>query len=373
LKLETLESRRVFAIAVLNEVVADPAGTDQPFEYVEIKGAPGATLPAGLYFVSIEGDSAAQGIADVVVDLGGQVLGSNGLLVIKSNIGTGHTIPAATTVVVNGSFNPAPAQTIENGSNSFALILSPSTLIAGDLDTNTDGILELPAGASIIDIVGWSDGGAADLVYGSAILTQVTGSPPGAATRFLHDNRPNTAAAWYSGDLAGTNSSTTYSVVAANLSANFPVGGQITPGDVNIPGDANIAPISGADAYQVAPSGTLNVNVGGGVLSNDTDANGVNSLLSAVLVTPPANAASFTFNNDGSFSYVNNGTTGIDTFTYQATDFNLLSTTTTRNPMIFSRFATREAVLDRSESSEIRFNSVGCRSESFREAMAAIR
>ncbi len=329
LKLETLESRRVFAVAVLNEVISDPAGTDQPFEYVEIKGAPGATLPTGLYFVSIEGDSAAQGIADVVVDLGGQVLGSNGLLVIKSELGTGHPIPLATTIVVNGSFNPSPAQTIENGSNSFALILSPTTLIAGDLDTNTDGILELPAGASIIDIVGWSDGGAADLVYGSAVLTQVAGSPPGAATRFLHDNRRDTAAAWYSGDLAGTNSSTTYSAVAANLSANFPVGGQITPGDLNVPGDANIAPVSVADAYQVAPSGTLNISAGGGVLSNDSDPNGINSLLSAVLVTPPGNAASFTLNDDGSFSYMNNGTTGIDTFTYQATDFNLLSTTTT--------------------------------------------
>jgi hypothetical protein len=329
LKLETLENRRVFAVAVLNEVVSDPAGGDQPFEYVEIKGAPGATLPTGLYFVSIEGDSAAQGIADVVVDLGGQVLGSNGLLVIKSDIGTGHTIPAATTIVVNGSFNPSPAQTIENGTNSFALILSPTTPIAGDLDTNTDGILELPVDASIIDIVGWSDGGANDLVYGSAALTQVAGSPPGAATRFLHDNRPDTAAAWYSGDLAGTNSSTTYSAVAANLSANFPVGGQITPGDINVPGDANIAPVSVADAYQVAPGGTLSVNAGGGVLSNDSDPNGVNSVLAAVLVTPPANATSFTLNSDGSFSYVNNGTPGIDTFTYQATDFNLLSTTTT--------------------------------------------
>ncbi len=110
-KLEGLEDRRVFAGVVLNEVVNDPAGTDQPFEYVEVKGIPGSTLPTGLYFASIEGDANAQGVADIVVNLGGQVLGSNGLLVIKSTTG-GHTIPGATTVVTNASFSTGATQTV---------------------------------------------------------------------------------------------------------------------------------------------------------------------------------------------------------------------------------------------------------------------
>jgi len=41
LHVESLEARRVFAGLLLNEILADAAGTDTPFEYVEIKGIPG--------------------------------------------------------------------------------------------------------------------------------------------------------------------------------------------------------------------------------------------------------------------------------------------------------------------------------------------
>ena len=41
-----------------------------------------------------------------------------------------------------------------------------------DLDTDNDGVLELPAGVVLIDAVGWTDGGAGDRVYGGVVLTQ---------------------------------------------------------------------------------------------------------------------------------------------------------------------------------------------------------
>ena len=57
----------------------------------------------------------------------------------------------------------------------------------------------------------------------------------------------------------------------------------------------------------------------GGVLDNDTDANG--DPLTAVLVSGPGNAASFTLNADGTFTYAPSANfNGTDTFTYRAND-----------------------------------------------------
>jgi VCBS repeat-containing protein len=80
----------------------------------------------------------------------------------------------------------------------------------------------------------------------------------------------------------------------------------------------NDAPTAVNDAYSVNEGGSLNVNAPG-VLGNDTDPDG--PTISAILVSGPANAASFTFNADGSFSYVHNGSETIsDSFTYKAND-----------------------------------------------------
>ncbi len=79
----------------------------------------------------------------------------------------------------------------------------------------------------------------------------------------------------------------------------------------------NDAPVAVADGpYNVVAGQTLNVPAPG-VLGNDTDVDSPS--LTAVLVTGPANATSFTLNADGSFSYSSN-TIGPDWFTYYATD-----------------------------------------------------
>ena len=97
----------------------------------------------------------------------------------------------------------------------------------------------------------------------------------------------------------------------------------------------NDAPVAVADAYSVAEGGTLNV-AAPGVLANDTDAE--NDSLTAVLVSGPSNASSFTLNADGSFSYVHNGgETSSDTFTYRANDgtanSNIVTVTITITPV----------------------------------------
>lgn len=87
------------------------------------------------------------------------------------------------------------------------------------------------------------------------------------------------------------------------------VGAAVPPG--------NSAPVGGADAFTVVAGSTLTV-AAPGVLANDTDADG--DALTAVLATGPANAAAFTLNADGSFSYTPNAGATSDSFTYMAND-----------------------------------------------------
>jgi VCBS repeat-containing protein len=76
-------------------------------------------------------------------------------------------------------------------------------------------------------------------------------------------------------------------------------------------------PTADNDTYTVAEGGTLTVPAPG-VLDGDVDPEG-DAPITAVLVTSPANASSFTLNSDGSFTYTHNGSeTTTDAFTYRA-------------------------------------------------------
>ena len=89
----------------------------------------------------------------------------------------------------------------------------------------------------------------------------------------------------------------------------------------------NDAPIADNDTFNVSEGGTLN-EPAPGVLTGDTDAEG--SGLTAVLVSGPAHASSFTLNADGSFSYAHDGSEGTtDSFTYRANDGGLDSNVAT--------------------------------------------
>jgi VCBS repeat-containing protein len=94
-------------------------------------------------------------------------------------------------------------------------------------------------------------------------------------------------------------------------------------------------PVANDDAYALDEGGTL-VEPAPGVLGNDTDDEG--AALTAVLVSGPAHASSFTLNADGSFSYTHDGSeTTSDSFTYQANDganaSNTATVTITVNPV----------------------------------------
>jgi VCBS repeat-containing protein len=90
----------------------------------------------------------------------------------------------------------------------------------------------------------------------------------------------------------------------------------------------NDPPVADDDAYAVDEGGTLNQGALGGVLDGDTDAE--SDPLTAILVSGPSNASSFTLNPNGSFDYTHNGSeTTSDSFTYKANDGALDSNTAT--------------------------------------------
>jgi len=227
---------------LINEVDINPAGTDQPCEYVELKGTPGAAL-TNLYFVAFEGDTGSTpGTADLVLQFGppAPVFGSNGLAIVTGTAACGsRTYPAETTRLQTTLLDAANG--LENGAISLLLINSPTTPITAstDYDTNNDGTLEgLPADATIVDGIAWKDTGVG-IVYGNAVL--VTAGSPDAATRFPGNTTPNSASAWYGGDLTGTNDATTYS--ASNRTSNFPADGALTPGAPNVGTPTRDAPV----------------------------------------------------------------------------------------------------------------------------------
>ena len=86
------------------------------------------------YMLIATGDFNSDGNADLVVNLSSSSLGSNGLLVIKSASGTGHSLPLGTTLVSNSFFTKTGG--FQNGTLSFFLFSSTSAFTNGtDYDT----------------------------------------------------------------------------------------------------------------------------------------------------------------------------------------------------------------------------------------------
>lgn len=88
-----------------------------------------------------------------------------------------------------------------------------------------------------------------------------------------------------------------------------------------------VGPQARPDTYQVARGATLQILDSAGVLKNDTDPQ--SKPLTAILVSTPAHGM-LTFNANGSFSYVNDGSAATtDSFTYKASNGTVETNTAT--------------------------------------------
>ncbi|MDX1952660.1 MAG: DUF6531 domain-containing protein, partial [Verrucomicrobiota bacterium] len=253
---------KINAQIVINEIAANPPGTDNPYEFIEIKGPANAPL-TNLYLVVLAGDLAKAGNAEWVFNLAGangtNTLGNNGLLVVKAQSG-GYTPAAGTTIIPVTGFNSA--NSLDNGSLSFFLIESLTAPVAGtDYDPGNIGWCTVAPMTScrILDVVGWRDNDDNDLVYGGVRLKIAPGETVEGASRFPTDTTASSTNAWYYGKLQGSPGSTSYTTNTANRSLNFPTFpsiGALTPGAVNgpTPGIAFIPDQSGVVGDTTTPA-----------------------------------------------------------------------------------------------------------------------
>lgn len=225
---------------LVNEVESDPpVQVGDRCQYVELRGAPGATVAANTYFISINSDSSNFGFLNAVVNIGGQTVGSNGTITLLNTVG--GACPNRTYANGTTNFNYFAGLTLGQGSEGFYIVQSNTALFAGqDLDTNDDGTLEVAL--TFIDGFNYIFNPQEQYKYGPGpILNTIFGGDvPDAAVRFPGNNTPFSAAAFYFGELAENPEETT--AFAAPFSPNFPAGGMLTPGAANVPN------VAGGDA-----------------------------------------------------------------------------------------------------------------------------
>lgn len=179
---------------VISEIFVNPSGSDSPFEYIELRGDPGATIAADTYLIQVEGDSNDPGDVESngdasngctvnndgstpcpqggIIDLSGVTIGSNGYVVILT---TGHdyTVHPDATVLLDVTDGD-----LEGQSHSFLLVNTngngaPSS--SDDIDDDDDGEIDMAYtsiwtfldGVSFID-----DDDATEYAYGNVIYAE---------------------------------------------------------------------------------------------------------------------------------------------------------------------------------------------------------
>lgn len=248
----------------INEVLTNPNGSDSTVtsgnEYFELRGTPGLSL-SGYYLLSLEGGgTTARGDVNQFFDLGTFSIGANGFLfgrqfgslytattpgatVIENTGGQGWGLTGASTVGHSGDGTQVD---LENGTTTLLLINRGSgaaPTLTLDLDTDDNGLLDLPAGWSVADSVGIIDGAATqaatDFSYGAITLRvggaaagssaygnviDVPGTPPTTAGAMyvgrIGDSTGSAAADWFGAILNGS-AATPLSITFASTSDPF--------------------------------------------------------------------------------------------------------------------------------------------------------
>ena len=169
----------------MNELYFNPAGTDAPNEYIELRGTPGLSVGAGNYLLFLEGDASTSTTPGVrpgdiggMFDLSSKTFGSNGYMVLRQS-GSPYSVNQSASTYTGTSagwgglgFNTSAtvAGDVENLSFTAMIVnigSGSAPTWGSQLDANNDGTLELPSGWSILDSIGVGDAGVADRLYGA--------------------------------------------------------------------------------------------------------------------------------------------------------------------------------------------------------------
>ena len=223
----------------INEFFANAPGADTGNEYFELRGTPSLSL-SGYYLLSLEGQGTTlRGDVNQFFDLGSFSIGANGYLFARQ-AASQFAVQAGATLVENtigtgwgqvnvggssaGHSSDGTQVDLENSATTILLInigSGTAPTLTTDLDTDDDGLLNLPAEWSVVDSVGVMDGvsgAATDFSYGSITLragalgTNVVGNvidvPAGTGTGFyvgrIGDSTGSTANDWFGAVVNGT-------------------------------------------------------------------------------------------------------------------------------------------------------------------------
>ena len=222
---------------LLNEIEIDPPSTtSDSCQYVELRGAPGSTIPANTYFIDIDSGAGNFGVLNQVVNIGGRGFGPNGTIVlinVNNGFCPGRNLFTPGSRVI-GYQNPT---SLSNGSEAYLLVQSTTTLNPGqDVDTNNDFNLDPALGITAHDGFALLANPGSEPVYGDEFgvvnISNTSPDQPDAVTRCPGNQTSFAASAFYYGELAAAPDSTTTYV--APFSANFPPGGMLTPSAQNV-------------------------------------------------------------------------------------------------------------------------------------------
>ncbi len=264
---------------VLNEIYVNPPGNTLPHEYIELKGPPLAPLD-GYCLLAINGNPGVAGRADLVLNLDGVQLGTNGLLAVKVSRETGFIIPPETRVLDDARFIDTAVSPLNNNSLSVLLVQTAAVpLEATDYDANNDGVFDVAPldTATIVDAIGIRQL-VTDPVYGGARISNVgNDNRPEALVRLDGDSRARNAEAWFGARMNGSGLTVAFN---AQVTTNFPAGATLTPGRDNVV----------FSAFKIVQSGSTTDVDEDGVIDAYTFALGAAPTTGQVVVTLSADA-----------------------------------------------------------------------------------
>jgi len=187
-----------FGQVQINEFLVNPPGTDNGSEFFELIGPPSYDL-TGLTLLVIEGDGGNKGTIDQALSLDGKSIGTNGLFLWRDGGTPLQPLPEAATTIFVQDFSPD----IENGSNTYLLVRFFTGTVGQDIDTDNDGVIELPPFDGVLDAMGYVENGTDGVQYatqfGGVNGTDPTAPPDG----FTPDSLSRLCGAVLSQDVIG--------------------------------------------------------------------------------------------------------------------------------------------------------------------------
>ena len=233
------------AAVLFNEILINPWGSDDTREFVELISTTGADSLTNVWLLEIETDDATlRGRVDMARDLSAAAFGTNGLLLIGHNYGTVNDYGVTNPPTGLFSLSRPGVSTIEN--DVHLLLATDFTGAVGtDYDADNDGVLDSTPWSALLDSVVLASSDLPEYVPGTRVLIADGLGTVDAVVRFPGTFTANSASAWFGGDMVLDVGPNLFD--AGNVTANFPVGAELTPGLPNftpVPEPAGLALLS---------------------------------------------------------------------------------------------------------------------------------